>query len=171
MKRLAMAMAIGSVIGCSGCGGDSPTAPTPPANIAGPYNLHINAASSCSANLPSDTRALLFVTTVTQTDAAVQMQLVHHRGGTTTVSGTVSGQTVNFPSVSFGETMGLGTTFAASGSASVGANGTITGTLNGTYQAPSGASCNAGSHEIQMVKLCSQQTPTGTAMVPCVGGT
>jgi hypothetical protein len=170
MKRLAISLAIGSVIGCTGCGSSSPTAPTPPANIAGPYNVHITASSTCAATLPSDTRALLFVTTVTQTDAAVQMQLVHHRGGTATISGTVSGQTVNFPTVSLGETMGLGATFVASGSASVGANGSITGTLTGTYQTPSGSSCNAGSHQIQMVKLCPQQTTTGTAMVPCAGG-
>ena len=166
MKRLAIAMAIGSVIGCSGCGGSSVTAPTPPANIAGSYNMNITASSTCS-NLPSETRALLFVTTVTQTDAAVQMQLVHHRGGTATVSGTVSGQTVNFPSLSFGESMGVGATLASSGSASVGANGSITGTLNGTYQTPSGSGCNAGSHQLQMVKLCPQQTSTGTALVPC----
>ena len=166
MKRLAIAIAIGSVIAC----GSSPTAPTPAANIAGSYNLHITASSACSANLPSDARELLFVTTVTQTDATVQMQLSHHRGGTATVSGTVSGQTVNFPSLSLGETMGLGATFVASGSASVGANGSITGTLSGTYQTASGSSCNAGSHQLQMVKLCLQQTPTGTAMLPCAGG-
>ena len=170
MKRLAIAMAIGSVIGCSGCGDSSPTAPTPPANIAGPYNVNIIASSTCSANLPSETRALLFVATVTQTDAAVEMQLVHHQGGKATVSGTVSGQTVNFPSISFGETVGLGATFAASGSASVGANGSMTGTLSGTYQTPSGSSCNAGNHQLQMVKLCQQQTSTGTALVPCAGG-
>ena len=167
MKLLAIVMAIGSLVGC---GGNSPTEPVPPANIAGPYNMNINAASTCSSILPSETRALLFVTTVTQTDAAVQVQLVHHRGGTATVSGTVSGQTVNFPSFSLGESMGLGATFVASGSASVGANGTITGTLNGTYQTPSGPGCNAGSHQLQMVKLCPQQTATGTALVPCVGG-
>ena len=167
MKRLAIAMAIGSVIGCSG---SSPTAPTPPANIAGSYNLNIIASSTCSANLPSEARALLLVTTVTQTDATVQMQLVHHRGGTATATGTVSGQTVSFPSLSFGETMGLGATLVGSGSASVGANGSLTGTLNGTYQTPSGSSCNAANHQLQMVKLCLQQTSTGTAMVPCAGG-
>ena len=170
MKRLAIAMAIGSVIGCTGCGSNGPTAPTPPANIAGSYNMHINASSTCSANLPSQTRALLLVATVTQIDAAVQVQLVHHQGGTATLSGTVSGQTVNFPSVSFGESMGLGATLVASGSASVGANGSLTGTLSGTYQTASGSSCNAGSHQLQMVKLCLQQTPTGTAMLPCAGG-
>ena len=167
MKRLAIAIAIGSLIGC---GGDSPTEPIPPANIAGPYNMNIIAASTCSAILPSETRALLFVATVTQTDAAVQVQLVHHRGGTATVSGTVSGQTVTFPSMSFGETMALGATFVGSGNASVGDNGSITGSLNGTYQTPSGPGCNAGSHQLQMVKLCPQQTTTGTAMVPCAGG-
>lgn len=162
-------MAIGSVIGCSG--GSTPTAPTPatpPANIAGPYNANIIASSTCSANVPSDTRALLFVTTITQTGAAVQMELVAHQGGTVTVSGTVSGQTVTFPSVSFSETLGRGATLVGSASASVGANGTITGTLSGTYQTPSGSSCNAANHQLELVKLCLQPTATGTVLAPCV---
>jgi hypothetical protein len=117
--------------------------------------------------LPSETRALLFVATVTQTGAAVEMQLVAHQGGTVTVSGTVSGQTVTLPSVSLSESVGRGATLAASGSASVGANGSITGTLNGIYQTQSGSSCNATNHQLEMVKLCLQQTATGTALLPC----
>jgi len=165
MKRLAITMAIGSLMAC---GGDSPSAPTPPANIAGSYNVHITAASSCSASLPAETRALLFVSTVTQAGAAVQMELMGHQGGTGTVSGTVSGQTVNFPSWSLNETLGRGATLAASGSVSVASTNRLTGTLNGTYQTPSGSSCNAANHQLEMVKLCLQPTPTGTALVPCV---
>jgi type 1 fimbria pilin len=164
MKRLAIAMAIGSFMACSG---GSSTAPTSPADIAGSYNVNITASSSCSANLPSDTRALLFVSTVTQTGAAVQMQLIGHQGGTATVSGTVSGQTVNFPSWSLSETMGRGATLAASGSATVASPNRLTGTLNGTFQTPAGSSCNAANHQLEMVKLCSQPTPNGTALVPC----
>jgi hypothetical protein len=164
-KWLAIAMAIGSLTACGER--SSPTTPTPPANIAGPYNANIIASSTCSANLPSDTRSLDFVATVTQTGAAVQMQLVAHQGGTVTVSGTVSGQTVNFPSFSFNETIGRGAALAASGNASVGANGSIAGTLSGTYQTPSGSSCNAANHQLEMIKLCPQPTPTGTALVPC----
>jgi hypothetical protein len=165
MKRLAIMMAIGSLMAC---GGDSPSAPTPPANIAGPYNVHITASSSCSASLPSDARALFFVATVTQTGATVQMELVGHPGGTVTVSGTVSGQTVNFPSLSLSETLGRGATVVASGSASVVNANRLTGSLNGTYQTPSGSSCTAANHQLEMVKLCSQPTATGTALVPCV---
>jgi hypothetical protein len=95
------------------------------------------------------------------------MQLVAHQGGTVTVSGTVSGQTVNFPSFSFSETIGRGAALVASGNASVGANGSITGTLSGTYQTPSGSICNAANHQLEMVKLCLQPTATGTALVPC----
>ena len=118
MKWLAIATAIGSLVACGGgSGGSSPTAPTPPvtnaniggsganiggsnANIGGSYNATVTASSTCSANLPSETRVLGFMATITQTGAAVQVQLVSG-GSTVTVSGTVSGQTVNFPSFSF----------------------------------------------------------------------
>ena len=165
---LAVATAIGSL---TACGGSSPTAPTsaPPANIAGPYNANIIASSTCSGNLPSETRSLEFLATITQTGVAVQVQLVAHAPGTpsATVAGTVSGQTVNFPSFSLSETMGHGAALVASGNASVGANGAITGTLSGTYQTPSGSSCNAANHQLEMVKLCQQPTPNGTVLLPC----
>ena len=168
-KWLAIVTAIGSVTACGG-GSSSPSAPTaPPANIAGPYNASIIASSTCSENLPSDTRTLFFVATVTQSGAAVQLELVAKAAGnpSVTVSGTVSGQTVNFPNLSISQAMGRGVTLVASGNASVGANGSITGTLNGTYQTPSGSSCNAANHQLEMVKLCPQPTPDGTALVPC----
>lgn len=166
MKRLALSMAIGSLIACGG--GDGPTASTPPANIAGSYNVHITAASTCAASLPSESRALMFVSTVTQTGSSVQVQLMSHQGATGTVTGTVSGQTVTFPSLSLSENLGRGATLAGSGSASVvSANGSLAGTLNGTFQTSSGSSCNAANHQLEMVKLCSQATPTGTAMLPC----
>jgi hypothetical protein len=43
----------------------------------------------------------------------------------------------------------------------------ITGTLNGTYQTSSGSSCTAANHQLQLVKLCSQPTATGTVLLPC----
>jgi hypothetical protein len=87
-----------------------------------------------------------------------------------TFSGTVSGQTVTFPSFSFTAPVGRGAALAASGSANVAANGlSITGTLSGTYQTAAGASCNATNHQLQLVKLCPQTIPGGTAMLPCAG--
>jgi hypothetical protein len=165
-KCLAIAVATGFLMACGG--GSSPTAPTPPANIAGPYGATITASSTCSANLPFP--VLAFSATVTQTGAAIQVQLVAHAPGapSTTVSGTVSGQTVNFPSLSLSEAMGRGVALAASGNANVAANGmSITGTLSGTYQTPSGSSCNAANHQLELVKLCPQPTATGTALLPC----
>ena len=123
-RWLAIATAIGSLTACSGSS-SSPTAPTaPPANIAGPYSATLTAASTCSANLPSEP-VLGFLATVTQTGAAVQVQLIAHVPGVpaVTFSGTVSGQTVTFPSFSFSQTMGRGATLAASGNANVAANG------------------------------------------------
>ena len=174
MKRLAIAMAIGSLVACGGGSKDNPTAPTSsalPANIAGSYGTTVIASSTCSGNLPTQARSLGFLATVTQNGAAVQMQLTAHVPGTpsATVSGTISGQTVSLPSFTLNEAMGNGATLAVSGNASVGANGSITGTLSGTYQTPSGPSCNATNHQIEMVKLCPQPTANGTALLPCVG--
>ena len=170
MKRLAIAMAIGSVIGCSGCGASSPAAPAPPANVAASYDATVTASSACSANLPTETRALKFLANMAQAGTAVQVQLIAKAPGVpeTSFSGTVSGQTVTFPSFSFPSDMGRGAALAASGSANVSANGlSITGTLSGAYQTPSGSSCNAANHQLEMVKLCLQQTSNGTAMLPC----
>jgi hypothetical protein len=169
MKRLAIATALGFLTACSG--DSSPTAPSaPPANIAGSYGTTITAASTCSANLPTETRALDFLAEITQTGATVQVKLMAHVPGVPemTFSGTVSGQSVSFPSFSFTQTMGRGAALSASGNANVAANGlSITGTLNGTYQTSSGASCNAANHQLQLVKLCPQPTATGSAMLPC----
>jgi hypothetical protein len=169
MQRLAVAMAIGSLVACSG--GSGPTAPTaPPANIAASYAATVTASSTCSANMPAETRALDFAANVTQTGAAVQVQLIAHVPGVpeVTFSGTVSAQTVTFPSFSFTQAMGRGAALAASGNANVAANGlSITGTLSGTYQTSSGASCNATNHQLQLVKLCSFPTANGTVLLPC----
>lgn len=172
MRSLTIAAVIGSLTACGGGSSTAtaPTPPAPPANIAGSYGTTLTASSTCSANLPSETRALEFLATVAQTGAAVQVELVAHVPGvpSTTFSGSVSGQTVNFPTFSFTQTMGRGAALAASGSANVAANGlSITGTLNGTYQTSSGSSCNAANHQLQLVKLCSQPTATGTALLPC----
>ena len=170
-KLLAIAMAVGSLVACGDSG--SPTGPTTtPANIAASYGMTVTASSTCAANLPAETRTLEFLANVTQTGAAVQVQLIAHVPGVPelTFSGTVSGQTVNFPNFSFTQTMGRGAALAASGNASVAANGlSIAGTLNGTYQTSSGASCNAANHQIQLIKLCLQPTANGTAMLPCQG--
>ena len=170
MKRLAMAIAVGSLTACGGSGGSGPTAATPPANIGGPYELTITASSSCSANLPAAAWVLTFFATVTQSGPTAQVQLIAHIPGTpsATVSGTVSGQTVVFPSFSLSETMGGGAALVASGNANVGANGDIAGSLSGTYQTPSGSSCNSANHQLKLVKLCDKQISPGViAAVPC----
>ena len=106
MKRLAIGMALGSLMACDGCdGGSSSTAPTPPANVAGDYTATITASASCSANLPAGGWVLRYAATDTQTGASVEVKLTRHQGSTVTVTGTVSGQTINFPSLSFSEDM------------------------------------------------------------------
>jgi hypothetical protein len=157
MKRLAIAMAIGSLMACGGASGSSPAAPTAaasPANIDGSYNATITASSTCAANLPAETRVLNYVANITQTGTAVQVQLLAHViWNTVTVNGTVSGQTVNFSTFSFSEiTTANGIALTATGTANVAADGSMTGTLSGNYQTPSGASCNSTSHQIQMIK-------------------
>jgi hypothetical protein len=169
MKRLAIAMAIGSSMACGGS--SSPTAPTaPPANIAGSYDATITASSTCSANLPAAAWVLGFLATVTQTGAAAEVQLIAHMPGapSVTVSGTVAGQTVTLPSLSLNATMGNGAALTASGNANVAANGDIAGSLSGTYQTPSGSSCNSANHQLKLVKLCEKQISPGViAAVPC----
>lgn len=156
MKRLAIAMAIGSLMACGA--GSSPTAPTSapaaPANIAGSYDLSIGASSTCSANLPVDTRVLHYVANVSQTGAAFNVQLLAHvTWNNAVVTGTVSGQTITFSTFSFSENdTGGGVALATTGTANVAADGSITGTLSGTYQAPSGSICNAANHQLHMGK-------------------
>jgi hypothetical protein len=166
MKWLAISAVIVSLTACSE---GNPTAPSaPPANIAAQYALSITAASTCAANVPFP--LLGFSATVTQTGTAVQADLLGHAPGgpTGTVSGTVSGQAVNFPSFPLNEAMGRGAALAASGTANVASGGlSITGTLSGTFQTPTGLSCNSTSHQLQLVKLCPQPTTMGTALLPC----
>jgi hypothetical protein len=158
MKRLTIAMAIGSLMACGGCG--SSTAPTPPANVAGEFNATITASSTCSAQLPAAAWVLKYPATVTQNGTAVQVKLIHHQGSTVTVTGTVSGQTINFPSFSLGENMTEGVVaLAATGKANVAPDSSvIAGTLSGTYQAASGPTCNAVDHQLELkrcVVVCS----------------
>lgn len=168
MKRLTIAIALGTLVGCSGSSG-GPTAPTaPPANIAGQYSMTVTAASTCAANLPFP--ILGFLATVTQTGSTAQMQLTGHAPGAPSgsVSATIAGQAVSFATFPLTEAMGRGAALAASGNANVATNGlTITGTLSGTFQTPSGLSCNAANHLIELVKVCPQPTATGTALLPC----
>src|SRR5688572_21204739 len=106
MKRLAIGMAIGSLMACDGCdGGSSWTDPTPPANVAGAYAATITASATCSANSPAGAWVLKYTATDTQTGAAVEVKLTQ-QGSTVAVTGTLSGQTINFPSLSFGERTG-----------------------------------------------------------------
>ena len=100
MKRLALGMALGSLMACDGCdGGSSWTAPAPSANAT------ITASATCSENLPAGGWVLRYAATDTQTGASVEVKLTRHQGSTVTVTGTVSGQTINFPSLSFNEDM------------------------------------------------------------------
>ena len=150
MKWLVIGTAVASLMACGG----SPSAPTPPASIAGSYNASVTASSTCSANLPSETRVLNYAAEVSQTGATALVQFLPHGGSAVTATATVSGQTINFPGVSFsGTTPGGAVSFVATtGKANVAASGEIAGILSGTYQS-SGTSCNAADHQLQM-KRC-----------------
>lgn len=159
MKWVAIAAVVGSLAACSGGGDASPTAPTaaPPAtnaDLTGSYNATITASSSCAANLPSATRVLTYVANVTQHSGIFQVQFqAHVIWNAVNVSGSVAGNGVSFTTFSFSEiTTADGISLVATGTGTLAANGSISGTLNGTYATPSGASCNAANHQIQMVK-------------------
>jgi hypothetical protein len=161
MKRpflaAALAMFTGSLMACSN---SSPAEPTPPANIAGSYNATITASSTC-ASVPSAARELALGAEVSQTGAAANVVFNPHGGNPVTVAGTVSGQTISFPSLSIsGSQSGNAMSIAAAASTgNVGAGGVITAPLNGTYQG-AGASCTAGDHQLHM-KRC---------VITCSGG-
>ena len=150
-----LVIATGSLIACGGGSRPTaPTAPTPAANIAGSYDVSIGASSSCSASLPVATRVLKYVANVTQTGAAFTVQLLADvMWNSATVTGTVSGQTVTFSTFSLSEiTTGGGITLATTGTANVDVDGSMIGTLSGTYQAASGTNCNAANHQLHMVR-------------------
>ena len=150
LRSAVLAAAIGSLMACSD---SSPAAPTPPANIAGSYTATVTASSTCSANLPSETRVLSYAADVSQTGANAQVKINPHGGTSVTVASTVSGQTVSFPAVSFSATTPGGVVVsivATTGTANIAANKEIAGTLSGTFQTASGASCNASDHQLQM---------------------
>ena len=62
-KWLMLAPALGLLTACGG----GPTAPTPPANVAGSYDLTVTASTACSANLPAESRTLAFLANIAQT--------------------------------------------------------------------------------------------------------
>ena len=159
VKRLAIAAAIGTLMAC---GGGSPTAPAAPAaptpaNIAGSYDVTLVASSTCSENLPPATRLLQYVANISQTGTLNTLFIMTLSGdvvfGEVVISGGISGQEIKFGTLSFSEkTTGGGIALVATGAATVAADGSITGTLSGIYQTPSGASCNSSVHQIRLVK-------------------
>lgn len=159
MKRLVLATVIGSFMAC---GGSSPTPPTPPAppapaNIAGSYDLTLVASSTCSENLPSATRLLKYGANINQTGTLNTLFIMTLSGdvefGSVLIAGGIEGQTLKINQFVFSEkTTGGGIALNATGTATVAANGNITGTLAGVYQTPSGATCNSTVHQIGLVK-------------------
>ena len=151
--------AIGSVIAC---GDSSPTTPNPtptptPALIAGSYDLTLTASSTCSQNLPAATRTLQYIANITQTGTLNTLFIITLSGdvtfGEVIISGGINGAELKFGSFTFSEkTTGGGIALVATGTAAVAANGSITGTLNGIYQTPAGATCSSSVHQIGLVK-------------------
>ena len=152
IRSAVAATAIGSMVAC---GGSNPVEPPPPANIAGSYDMTVTASSSCSANLPAEAREFKSIADITQTEATFKATLLGHVIFVSlNVSGSVSDKTVNFWTFALNElSTGGGVVLSTTGTASVAPDGSIAGTLNGTYQAAaSGAICNATNHQIKLVK-------------------
>ena len=148
LNRLLIATAIGALMACGG----SPTTPTYP-NIGGSYDLTITASSNCSQNLPSETRVLKYVANVSNGPTFQAVLTGNVTWNSIAVNGTVSDQKVTFANFSFSEgTTGGGIAFNGTGIVDVAADGSIAGTVGGKFETPSGATCIAGNHQIQMVK-------------------
>ena len=160
IRSAVLATAIGALMACDG----SPTPPTPtptptptPANIAGSYDLTLIASSTCSQNLPPETRTLKYVANITQTGSLNTLFIITLSGdvafGEVLIAGGIVGQELKINQFSFSEkTTGGGIAMIATGTATVAANGSITGTLAGIYQTPTGATCNSTVHQIGLVK-------------------
>ena len=163
IRSMVLAAAIGSLMACSG---SSPTPPSPtptptptptPANIAGAYDLTLIASTTCSANLPAETRILKYVATIVQTGTLNTLFIITLSGdvvfGDVIISGGITGQELKFGGFTFSEkTTAGGIALVATGNAVVAANGSITGTLSGIYQTPSGATCSSSQHQLVLVK-------------------
>ena len=162
MKRLAIAMALGSLMACGGSTPTTPTTPatpaTPaPANIAGSYDLTLIASPTCSQSLPPATRNLKYIADITQTGTLNTLFIVTLSGdvafGDVVISGGITGQEIKFGSFAISEkTTGGGIALVATGTANVAPDGSMTGTLSGIYQTPSGETCNSTVHQIQLVR-------------------
>ena len=163
MKRAVLlavlATVIGSLMACGGSSPTPPTTPTPPApaNIAGNYDLTLVASSTCSQNLPAETRVLKYTANITQTGTLNNLIIMTLSGdvafGEVIISGVVTGQEFKITQFTFSEkTTAGGIAVLATGTATVAGNGSITGTLSGVYQTPSGASCNSTVHQIGLLK-------------------
>jgi hypothetical protein len=146
----AIATAIGAVTACNG-----PTTPPTqtPANIVGSYNLTVTASPTCSANLPADAREFKSIADIAQTAGNFTATLLGHVVFVSVaVNGSVTGQTVTFSTFALNE-LSMGVVMSTTGTANVAADGSMTGTLNGTYQATAtGVTCTAANHQIKLVK-------------------
>ena len=147
------------------CDGSTPTTPVPtptptpaPANIAGAYDLTLTASSTCSQNLPAATHVLKYVANVTQTGTLNTLVIITLSAdgiafGEVIISGAITGQELKITQFIFSEkTTGGGIALVATGTATVAPTGSITGTLTGVYQTPSGSSCTSNLHQIGLVK-------------------
>jgi hypothetical protein len=137
----------------------TPTPTLPPALIAGSYDLTITAASICSANLPVATRTLTYTANITQTGTLNTLFIITLSGSNVTfgqviISGGIIGQELKFGAFQFSDqTTGGGISLVANANGIiVAANGAITGTLSGTLQTPTGASCTSSVHQLALVK-------------------
>jgi hypothetical protein len=159
IRSAVLAAAIGSLMAC---GDGAPTTPVPtptptPANIAGSYDLTLVASSTCSQNLPAETRTLKYVANITQTGSLNTLFIMTLTGDVAfndvIISGGITGQELKFGSFTFSEkTTGGGIALVATGTAAVAANGAIAGTLSGIYMTPAGATCTSTVHQISLVK-------------------
>src|SRR4051794_16033133 len=109
MKRLAIAMALGSLMACGGSTPTAPAAPPPPtpANVAGSYDLTLIASPTCSENLPPATRTLKYVASISQTGTLNTLFIMTLSGdvvfGDVVIAGGIVGQEIKFGSFSISE--------------------------------------------------------------------
>jgi len=167
MRRTILTAALATAIGTSiACGSSSsytapttPTTPTAPApaNVAGSYDLTIAASQTCAQNLPAATRILKYVANITQSGTLNTLFIMNLSGdvsfGGVNIGGAVSEKALNISNFAFSEkTTGGGIAIVATGTATIASDGSISGTLTGIFQTPTGDSCLSNLHGIQLTK-------------------
>ena len=107
--------------------------------------------------MPAATRTLTYGANVQQTGTFNTLFIMTLSGnvtfGNALITGGIIGQELKFGTFNISEsTTGGGIAVIGNATAIVAADGTITGTISGVFQTPSGSTCASSAHQLKLVK-------------------